>query len=107
MVLAFGRGASANIVFYATLVQSQMSHKIKGPDGTGVQSKGVYEHTCDQNISHNKNRLLRKNKILGDLKITATKFKRASRIKTDSKQKAGDFKKEHHKDKKIKALGHF
>lgn len=72
----FFKNPSANIGFYTTLMQSQMSHKIKG--GTGIQSKVVYEHTFDQNISRNKNKSLWKDKIFGDCRITTTKFRKAT-----------------------------
>jgi len=55
-----------------------MSHEIKGPDGIRIQSKGICKHTFDQNISHNKKRMLWKDKILGDCRITAPKFRRAT-----------------------------
>lgn len=95
VVFGVFKNPSANIVLYTTLTQSQMSHKIKGPDGTRIQSKGVFKHKFDQNISHNGNKLLWNDKIFDDCRITTVKFRRATEeIKTDSKQEPSGLKQE-------------
>lgn len=69
---------SANIgVFFLAFIQSQMSQKIKGPDGAGTQSKGVSKHTSDLNIPHNKNKLPWKDEVLIDCRITTATFRTA------------------------------
>lgn len=68
----------SEILVFISLIQNEKSHKIKGPNGTRIQSKGVYKHTFDQSICHNENKLLWKHKILGDCRITTIKFRRST-----------------------------
>lgn len=107
VVFSVFKNPSDNVGLHTTVIQSQLSHKIKGPDGTRIQSKGVFKHTFDQDISHNRNKLLWKDKIFDDCRITTAKFRRAAgEMKTDSKQEPSGLKQENTTKKSI-ALGQF